>query len=367
MALCESHYTTGGHNILSYLELHYLAILFAVAAAPYFFHAGDRVDRPEMRAAVAIALSGVFLLATLRTTGPDLATYRYAYETNHTVIPDRGYQMMMEFGQLVGIPFNGFLFLMGLVSLLALKRLSGYFGVSYGLLLLFWLAHLAVGREITQLRVGFAIAIVSIAVTIRPSWLRVPVYVLGASVHLSVVALIGAYEASRLIARLSTNRLRVLGTIAVAGGIIGAGQLLSYLAFIDPRIAIYIEWEQELYGAAVENYTTLALHGFVLILAVFGRSAWLHSEKLFTLFLLQLFGVVTFIAFSETAIFAYRLSNVVLSFYPILLLYSLSALPLRFNGRPVNKLAAAVIVCLLVLVFVTRPGPMNDIAQISFN
>ena len=131
-------------------------------------------------------------------------------------------------------------------------------------------------------------------------------------------------------------------------------------------IDIYLNWKEEGYGEAGFSYTSLALHLAIALLAWVTRDKWSRAPQMLPVFYLQIFGLVTLLAFAQAAIFFGRLSNVVFSLYPILLIRSLQSVGVRVAGQPAGKLASGVLAMGIFVVLATRPVSFTILNLIGF-
>ena len=116
---------------------------------------------------------------------------------------------------------------------------------------------------------------------------------------------------------------------------------LGSLAFIDPRIGIYLNWDEPGYGAEVHSLSQLFFAIFITMVAFWNYK--LYASFPFIIWT-PLFAVVTFIAFREHSIFAYRLTHIALAFYPIILVIAITK-----NRNIYEKLPIALIAIFAIL------------------
>lgn len=348
-----------------YIFWYYTVAVLAVASMPMFLYR-ERRELVALRTYVVILVGLAYLVAMARQDGVDHSNYVRAYQTNPEEIFDRGYQLLMRIFKSAGLPFESLILLSALTTLVALWRAARFFGVSFGLLLLIYFLHLAVVRDFAQFRSGLALATVLIGITQAGSWQRPLYYLVGASLHFTSVPFAVMYEYCALVARHPDLRLRLAAVLVAALAWWIVGNLLPELAFLDPRVALYLRWQTANYGLPVEQYFVLFAHLTILMLALAMHRWWRDDVTVRTLVLLQVIGVTVFVAFQETAVFAYRLSNGILSLYPILLLLLSSRLRLSLYGVAIGRVAAAALLLVLGLVLISRSGNAEVLWSIGF-
>lgn len=352
--------------MLTYTTIYYTAIFCSLACLPVFFAKQDKFEHRNTKAAITLVIIMVYLAAMLRNKGVDVGNYRDLFLVDSGSVSDVGFAFLIKALNAVGAPFFSLLLVSGIVSIVALNRAAKYFHVSFALLLVFWFAHIAVVRDFSQFRVGFAVSIAVIGLTSRLVWFRLLCYAAAAMMHFTSMAFILSYEYYRFVLTVRSQRLRYFFVACSIVGIFLMGKGISYLAFLDPRIEIYLKWQQSGYGLPVETYGFLILHLIVLSIAILGWRGWHGNRNLETLVYMQMLGIFSFIAFSAVSIFAFRISNVVLSLYPVLLIHSFNAVRMRWGPRPANRLASGLIAFAVIAILVVRPGSFDIIKAIGF-
>ena len=300
----------------------------------------------------------------LRAEGVDIANYRYAFDVNPNFIPDIGFSALIRLWKSAGLPFWSMMLAIGAINMAALIRISRTYKIDLTLLIVLWFCHLAVVRDFAQLRIGLAISIFLLAICSQGKLGKLLLYMLSASMHYTAVAGIAAFEACSVVAHLRRPavRMTIIASLVIATLVLG--RMIEQLAFLDPRIQLYMKWEQAGYGAAVDSYGILLLHLIVLCLSLVSRAAWSHDPKIRTLFFMQIAGITSFVALSQVAIFAFRISNVILSLYPVLVIKALSLWRPRIVGRPAEPLVVGGALLIFAMILIMRPGSYNIIGRI---
>lgn len=353
---------------MKYTAIYYAVLAAAVLILPMYWRPTRSLDASYFKWVCTAALLVLYYSALLRTDGVDFEVYRenYLNPLYENAIPDPGYQALMAVSRTLNAPFSVVVIFMGTVSVAAIYRLSRHFRIDVTLLLTVWLMHLAIVRDLSQTRVGFAFAIAVFGLTARRPHQRACWYALAVSMHLSSLAFVVAYEYCMFTARRRSTLSRVAWLSLGAATICLCAASLPYLSFIDERIDIYLAWEASGYGTPVDSYGTLLLHAIILLTCMLTRGRWSDLPEMRAIYYLEWLGVLTFLAFSSVAIFAFRLSNLLFSMYPVLLLYTLSAWQYdRATPRP--HLAPALALYLIAATLMLRPGSLDVLDSIRFS
>ena len=274
----------------------------------------------------------LYLIGMSRTAGVDLENYRSHYMDDGVVISDPAYNAIAHASLSFGLPFEIFLLVIGCINLIILYKVTRYFEVNFGLVLFIYLLHLAVVRDFSQMRIGLACFIILYGFTLS-SQLRWVLYLIGIGTHLTSAYLIFAIYTSLYFDGKSNifSRRFIIGCIFL----ISLALNVKMLSFLDPRIDIYLNWQQKGYGESVTSVTQIFFASMIM--------CWIYttiSDTDHKVFFIRtcIISILTFIAFSQYAIFASRLSNIALSFYPIAI-----AMGLRQSNDGVVKIIFAAI------------------------
>ena len=290
----------------------------------------------------------LYLKGMSRNGGPDIENYRAIYEgIGKITLLDPGFNFLNFVGRSLGLPFEVYLFLIGVINLYLIKKISVYFNVNFGVVVTVMIFHLMVVRDFAQLRVGLAINMVLFSYTLKSN-LRYILYLFSGSIHFTALALIGLLESFKFF-QYNSKIYKLLPFF----GIILLGMNFYLLTFIDPRIEIYLNWDVENYGQSVNNYNQLFFISYLIAISTF------NYKKNNNLFIFSfLFSFVVFVSFSTAAIFSYRLANVCLSLYPYFIAHILMD---KKNG--VYKL---LVISTLLLIFSLRTHTNQIILSLKF-
>jgi hypothetical protein len=146
--------------------------------------------------------------------------------------------------------------------------------------------------------------------------------------------------------------------------IILVGSNLEYLNTIDPRIGIYLNWEKEGYGNEVSSLSFLYFHTVILLISSYYYFQSKSNDKLIEiLLLLEVISLVTFVSLSDVAIFAFRISSMIASLYPFLLIRSLQLYENKVGDISISKSLFILVPIACFLLF--RPGTFDLILSLS--
>jgi len=263
---------------------------------------------------ITIVLIPLYLFGMLRSFGVDIDNYRRLYEMNDNFV-DVGFNLLMFPFQFTGMPFEIFLFSVGIFNLILVYKITKRLDVNFGIVFFIFLLHIIIVRDFAQLRVGLAINIALYAYFCSKRW-KYLIYVLAISVHLTVVILIVILTAYKIFEK-RRMALSFLAITLLIWPIISLNLII--LAVIDPRIELYMSWQRQGYGESVHTYVQPLFVIFLLLIYLLQNSKNLISLKLtkIDIFIFSLLhALVIFVSFSQYAIFAYRLTNVAISLYP---------------------------------------------------
>lgn len=258
--------------------------------------------------------AATYLLFMYRIGGPDYNNYSKAFaEPSLLIIPDVGFQFLTKIAHYLGVTFTTFSLLFGFYSIFVYHRLAKHFDVNSSILLMILLCHLFVVRDFSQIRIAFAICL------ILHGWLygnkfSLIFYAIAIAMHLASLTLIGIIFCSYLVNK-TKQKLGILILFATTVSLIGHN--LEKLSYFDPRISTYISWDAENYGQPVSGFGHSILIIFLLIVKYY------FLDKRFRIFDIISTSLILALTISlstrDYAIFSYRITNIAISFYPIVI------------------------------------------------
>lgn len=351
----------------SYFIFYYIVAVLGLVGSSIFFIKYRGESLLEIKVFITFVVSITYLVGALRQGGVDYAGYVSSYYGDYTDIPDIGFQAVMFSFNSFGLPFQAMMLFIAAVTFFSLYRAANFFAIDFAPLLTLYFLHLAIVRDFSQLRIGFAIALAVLGLTSSGKFKRGFFYLVACSIHLTSIFFIILYEFCKWAVQFKSRSTQIMVMVCAVVGIFFLGSFVQYLGFIDPRIEIYISWESEDYGLPVGQFLTLIFQISILVIAYYSRKSWAQDSKIRVLVYLQILGVSVFLAFIEVAIFAFRISNVTLSIYPVLLIYILTRLRFRVDGYLINNIFAALVWLLVGTVLIFRPGSVEVLKAISFS
>jgi hypothetical protein len=307
----------------------------------------------------------IYLLGMNRIAGVDYDNYFDAYMEQGQPIPDIGYTALTQFARFLGIPFDIFLLLQGVLTLFALwlaakgKRADPFVTV------VIYLLHLAIVRDLSQSRIGLAISIYLLGQTRDNRSAKYTLYACAASVHITVVALIIVQSYAAIASRLSGWRQVGLVYIPLGMFSLYGVFLLGALGVLDPRVEYYLGWDEVGYGSPLSSYG--ALWRTALVVATFALAMKkLNNISLKEFIILELAGAAILIGFAQFSIFSARLSNVAISMYPIGLgiVFQYFRLRPRGPGEVKRDLTIRFLVIGILFILLLRPGSTGALAEV---
>jgi hypothetical protein len=346
----------------TYIFYYYTIVITALLSIPLLWKTpyADQSNK-LLKPLIVLFIIAIYLFGMAREDGVDYITYSFAYYEDSSVIPDPGFRLLMYLSNSVGLPFQGFVFSIGIVNLLILRRLARYYDLSFVALFSLYLAHLAIVRDFSQFRVGLAISIIYLSITFPKVSSRFPLYFLAYSIHSTSILFSASFEYCKLIVseKRRLRKLLYLSILLLFLVLALSENYLSYLYFIDDRVEIYASWDQENYGQEVTNFSILIFHILVLAIA-FLKKVWRLNSEAEIVFYLQILGIITFLTFSQYAIFAYRLSSATLSLYPVMILYCMKG---KFLGE---KYVKVIIYILIASALLSRSESIDILSNMSW-
>jgi hypothetical protein len=347
---------------VTYSTAYYLIALLSTIFIPAFIPGRSYKDGIGLRTLILLSLTFVYGVGMTRTAGVDMANYIYAFEYDYELIPDIGFQAIINFFNLLGLPFLGMMLAIGAVNYFAVLRLARHYGVSIGLLVILWFLHTVVVRDFAQLRSSLAISIAIFGITSTSKKSKLGFYVVCVSVHMSAAVFVLAYEACKMVSTIRSVRCQWILISLVSAIVASIGLMLPQLGFIDQRIELYLNFNKEGYGDEVSSFGSLVLHVLIVLLSIVFYRVWCGDQRLRVLFYMELLGIVSFIVLSGYAIFAFRLSNLIFSLYPVLLLSIVKGIGLKRNRYA--GLMSIMLLWFFSLVLILRPGSLEILDRI---
>ena len=271
----------------------------------------------ELTKFIFYCASALYLLGMFRHGGVDVANYLREYETKSEIV-DVGFNILMLTSKFFGLPFELFLFSIGVANVYFISEICRAMGVNRAIVMVLFLTHLVVVRDFSQLRIGLAVNILTWAVFCHSGLLRVSAVIFGLSVHITSIVLLYSILSYQIFER---HRSILIGIcLACAFPILAV--FADSLAYFDPRVDLYLNNDKVNYGTHVSQYQQvffIFLLFFLSLLLQLDKNLKWQAEKTDMLVFFCFLGLVIFFSFQNYAIFSHRLTNIALSLYPFLL------------------------------------------------
>jgi hypothetical protein len=258
-----------------------------------------------------------YLYFMFRIDGVDFNNY-VDYFNFPELIGDSGFRGAVYIANWLLIDFTFFLLLQALFTIWAIKNLSKAFNADFMIAFSIFIIHSAIIRDFSQSRVALAVAFLFMAYASSNKFKKIILYIVAVSMHLSAAFPIILFYLCDKLASLSKIKIVIIILIFTVLAILFKGQLVQSIIFIDPRVEIYLNWSEDFYGNPVNSYQSLLFNTLIYFLALLSYISTKDIKYLkFSLYVL--FGIITFYAFSDVAIFSYRLSSLSIIFYPFII------------------------------------------------
>ena len=338
-----------------------------IAAVAVVMRVTERVSSGQrlLSTALVVPFVIVYLVGMHRIAGTDYENYLAAYTDQGQPIPDLGYTALTGLMREVGVDFSTFLLLQGIFTLAALWVVSKAKGADPVVVLVVYLLHLAIVRDLSQSRIGLAVAIYLLGQTRQRVEPKILLYLFALSIHITVVVLMFIWAYATLTSRLKLSRQVFLLYLPLLVFAVYGGALLDVASAFEPRVAIYLAWDDDAYGAPLASFG--ALFRTIPIVGVFCLAAIRFKEiRLREYIVLELAGAAILFGFAEFSIFSARLSNVAISMYPIglgIIAQAYRSCRPNRRWRPYS-MGIKVTVGATLAVLVVRPGSFDALLQV---
>lgn len=350
----------------AFANLYLVSAVAACAAVPMRLASWQPNFQRLVSGLLVLPLIAAYLIGMHRSAGIDFDTYSVAYDDTGQAIPDLGYTALTWLTRSLGIGFSTFLLLQGLFTLIVLWVVSEAKRADPLVVLVIYLLHLAVVRDMSQSRIGLAVALYLLGQTRQRALPKVLLYICAASVHITVVVVMFVWFYAQFVGRLKPISQFVAAYVPLIAFSIGGVLLLNLASGLDPRVEIYLSWDEAAYGAPLESFGALLRSGTVLLI-YFAASHRFPGLKLRSYVLMELAGAAILIGFSRYSIFAARLANVAISMYPI----GIGIIALAYRSRLAEQSkslryrgAVQLAVAATMLTLLVRPGSREALVEV---
>lgn len=323
-----------------------------------------KIDRSQKQKIDVLCFIPVIIFSFLmpwRSGGIDYDTYVSSFQQVNYPVPDIGYRAIETLIRILGGDFFHIVLLTFAIQIIAFYNLSRQFKINLTAIFFIYFLHLYVVRDLSQLRVALSVYLVMVFMGSLDWRLRYVGYFLGFSVHFTSLIFSIFYE---IVFFKSQKLIFAIFAIILFMILLNPTSFLKFFYFVDPRIELYLIWEDSPYSQPVENYYFLALH-LSFFIPILIMKDLLKDETIKQLAILQLLGLLIFICFRDLGIFAARLGNMVTSLYPIFIILVFR----RFFVNSVygfNKIIFMAYFILIFIVLVYRSYKVDVIDSVIF-
>lgn len=291
-----------------YSSIYFLAVIPSLIL---LIGTSSKLYKKAFSGLISILIIPLYLLGMYRTSGVDIDNYKRFYNSDSNDIFDPGFSFLVNLANSISLSFEVFLLFLGFINIFLYKRISKHFSVHFGILLIILILHIFIVRDFAQFRVGLAIATVIYGYT-KPGIIKYLFYIIGLSFHITSIVLVLTFVYFDFFLKNNPSHVKLIIPFSI---IILSGVFIGYLAAIDPRIDLYLNWDREGYGAPATDFKQPLFIIFIICIHLYFQRKTIYEIDLFTFCYFS--ALLIFISFSDYAIFSYRLSNVAISLYPI--------------------------------------------------
>jgi hypothetical protein len=285
-----------------------------------FLSSVARIDKSFLLifSASLVSLSLVFYLhGMIRIDGVDFNNYE-DYIKYPSEVPDIGYRYISQLANILKINFTELLLIQAVITIYAVYKFSKFIGCSFAIAFTIFVLHSAVVRDFSQSRVGLSVAILLLGYAQASKFKKLSFFALATSIHFTALFPIIVFYIIDKIIFLNKRKIVIILALSVILTIFARGNLLNWFLVIDPRVDIYLNWQEDLYGNPATSFSLMAINVVFFLVSFFGYKATNNIfYKKFSLY--SVFGIVFFYALSSASIFAFRLSHLLTIFYPFML------------------------------------------------
>lgn len=312
---------------------------------------------------VAVSL---FFFGALRTSGPDLLTYRDFYYNSPHRIPDIFFSFLLSIFSFIGIKFEIFLLACMAITLISIKQISKAYQISFLFTFCIYFIYLIPLRDLAQFRLGLAISLLLIAFSNNKqklfSW---PLYCAAVLCHYTTIVLLFNIVGSYLIASIKGSYLKVILVIISVCLIFLVAVKIQTLAFMDPRIEIYLAYTGHMDGRPVQSRSILLYYILILISFVFFSGKEIVERDNLALAYMMIFTITIFIAFSNIAIFAFRLAHVAAALHPVMIAIVFNSIRKSKNPEK-SKALGILIIAIIMIIHISKLSVDSMVYSLEF-
>lgn len=302
---------------------------------------------------INFSLIFVILLSSFRSDSVDFQGYINDYSRVEISIFDFVYTHIVDVFHAIRIPYNYFLFLQSSLFLYTLYKYCQSKSVDFTLVLLLYVTHFFVIRDLSQSRIAFAFSFYLLFELNDKVTNKFAFALIAVGIHFSILPI---FIFRFWVQSVSNKRFSIYYHLLVFVFLLILGDsLIHYFYFIDPRIEIYINWKEPGYGDVLGNYFFIYFLSFILFVNFVLKKLNINNQYLLDgdLVILFVYGIILGISFSSLAIFSTRITSIFATYYLFIIskwgniLYFNHSLK-KYLFLPINLLLMAVFLILLL-------------------
>lgn len=358
---------------MAFYNLYLPLIIFAFIVS--IFRASSSYKYNKFSANVALLIGCfIFSIIAFRTSGADWGTYYLEYNSFGVSITDPGYVKIMQIFKSLNLPFSFFILCCNLIIFYSLVRTARIFQVSLIVVVTIYLLHLFIVRDLAHMRVSLAVAFFLLSLQ-RNLLVTVLFYLIGISIHISILPLIAAMIAANFLRDL-VYRFFYFSLLAVLllAFVLKAqvSWFIENIVIIDPRIAVYSKMADPINGSF--GYAAL-IYFLLLTLYIKQFDNGEDNAKVFSsTIVVNLIALAFYVSFGDLPEIGPRIFNVLMSFYPIQLAYTIDNFQpkgnfviLKSKNSLLHNRSTRIVIFFLFLVpLVLRNGNQALIDKVTF-
>ena len=309
----------------------------------------------------------LFFTGAFRSNGPDILTYKDFYYNSPERIPDILFYLIFSLFSSIGFKFEIILLLMMLLTLVSVKRIAKIYKVSFLFTFCIYFIYLIPIRDLAQFRTGLAISLLLIGFSFNnKKFISWPLYCASVLCHYTVIVLLINIVGSYLIASLHNKYLRLILLLLAVIFIFTVGLKIEQLAFIDQRISIYLSYTSHTDGRPVQSLTVVMYYSLITLSFMYFAKNDLSKKDHRSLVFMMIFSISIFFAFSNIAIFAFRLAHVAAALHPIMV--ALVFKSIRKKEMPKSqRMLGVLVIGILTLIYISKISVGSIVYDLEFS
>jgi len=306
--------------------------VFSLTLAALLFVTNKRILSCEFRERLECSdffFFVIFIVTMWRIDGIDWENYQNRFDTDFFDLYAPIYSLLVLAFRLLDLGYIHFNIFHATIGLFFLRAVARKFNVSVSLTMLLLLSNPLVMRDFSQSRVGLGVLLFFAALSLPKQWQRLSLSLIAVLVHISVLPLLATQIFCVLVLRhkWGLDKVVLVFSISVVVILLLFNFLLNHYWIDLPHIAAYANRPTDRLGFAIRPIDLVVLTSvvFAYLLYLFSRfNGYLGrsiTEEVMISYLSAIGACCVLILTATFSTFAYRISNVMLSLYPILLIW----------------------------------------------